>query len=122
MTARICIIEDHPDNQKLMAYLLESCGYQVVLADTGEKGLEFALRENFDLILCDVRMSGIDGYEVARRLKADPKLCHIRLIACTALTTLADRKEALAAGFDGCISKAIAPRLFIQQVQCFLSS
>ena len=121
MTTRICIIEDHPDNQKLMAYLLESCGYQVVLADTGEAGLEFAHRENFDLILCDVRMSGIDGYDVARLLKADPKCCHTRLIACTALTTLADREEAFAAGFDGCISKAIAPRLFIQQVQSFLS-
>ena len=121
-SVRICLIENHPDNQKLMSYLLQSCGYQVSLADSGEAGLELIRGQDFDLILCDIRMPGVDGYEVARRLKADPHRCRIRLIACSALTSPADVDEILAAGFDGCISKAIAPRLFLQQVQSFLSS
>ena len=120
MPARILIIENHPDNRQLMAYLLEKHGYQVSLAGSGEEGIELALRDGFDLILCDIRMSGMDGYEVARRLKADPKCRQIPLVAITALTWLDNRDDAIAAGFDGYISKAIAPRLFVQQVQGFL--
>ncbi len=121
MSARILIVEDHPDNQKLMVYLLEKCGYQVQVAETGEQGLEFAQRDAFDLILCDIRMPGIDGYEVARQLKADPQRCQTPLVATTAMFRPGDRDHVLAAGFDGYVPKAIAPQLFINQVQGFLS-
>lgn len=121
MSARILIIEDQPANQKLMLTLLENCGYQVQIAGTGEEGIELAQRETFDLILCDIRMPGMDGFEVARHLKADPKCCQTKLVAITALTRLSDRDQLVAAGFDGYVPKAIAPQLFIQQVQSFLS-
>lgn len=117
MSAHIPIIED----QQLMVTLLAKCGYEVLLAGTGEEGIELAQRETFDLILCDIRMSGMDGFEVAHRLKADPKCCQTPLVAITALTRLSDRDQLLAAGFDGYVPKAIAPQLFIQQVQSFLS-
>lgn len=120
MSTRILIVENHPDSQKLMAYLLEKSGYQVLLADTGEEGIELAQHENFDLILCDICMSGTDGYEVARRLKAESKCCRTPLVAVTALTRPGDRDQVLAAGFDGYVSKAIAPQLFIRQIQGFL--
>ena len=121
MSARLLIVENHPASQKLMRYLLEKSGYQVQLADTGEEGIELALREEFDLILCDIRMSGMDGYEVARRLKTDPKCCRTPLVAITALTGPGDRDLVLAAGFDGYVAKAIAPQHFIRQVEGFLS-
>ena len=120
MAVHILVVEDHPANQKLMAYLLGTCGYLVQLAATGEEALELAQQVDFDLILCDIHMTGMDGYEVARRLKGDPKRCRIPLVAVTALVQSGDREEVLAAGFDGYIAKAIAPQLFIQQVQSFL--
>ena len=105
-----------------MAYLLEKCGYQVLLADTGEEAIELAQNEQFDLILCDIRMSGADGYEVARRLKSEPNCRRTTLVAVTALTRPSDRDQVLEAGFDGYVPKAIAPQLFIQQIQSFLPS
>ena len=121
ISPRILIIENHPANQKLMKYLLEKSGFEVALADTGEEGIRRAQGEAFDLILCDIYMTGIDGYEVARRLKADPKCRCITLVAVTAMTRPSDRDQVLAAGFDGYVPKAIAPRLFIEQVQNFLT-
>jgi two-component system cell cycle response regulator len=120
-TPRILIIENHPANQKLMAYLLEKSGCQVVLADNGEDGIRLAQGEAFDLILCDIHMTGIDGYEVARRLKVDPKCRSIPLVAVTAMTRPSDRDQVLSAGFDGYVPKAIAPKLFIRQIQSFLA-
>jgi len=120
MAARILIIENHPDNQKLMAFLLERSGYCVVVANTGEAGIEAASNAQFDLILCDICMPGIDGYEVARRLKATPHLRRTPLVAVTAMIHPGDHEQALAAGFDGYVAKATAPQHFIQQVQSFL--
>jgi two-component system cell cycle response regulator len=117
---RILIIENHPANQKLMKYLLEKSGYEVTLADTGEEGIGLAQGETFDLILCDIYMTGIDGCEVARRMKADPKCRWTPLVAVTAMTRPSDRDQVLAAGFDGYVPKAIAPKQFIAQIQSFL--
>ena len=120
VAARILIVEDRPDNRKLMSYLLEHYGHEVLVAETGEAAIEIAQREDFDLILCDIHMPGMDGYEVARQLKADPRCCLTPLVAITALTRPADRDRVLAAGFDGYVAKAIVPQLFIEQVQSFL--
>ena len=121
ISPQILIIENHPANQKLMAYLLEKSGCQVVLADSGEDGIRLAEAGPFDLILCDIFMTGIDGYEVARRLKANPKCRSIPLVAVTAMARPGDRDRVLAAGFDGYVPKAISPKLFIEQVKRFLT-
>lgn len=122
MSARILVIDDHPDNQKLMSYLLEKSGFDVVLASSGEEGLQLAQQQVFDLVLCDIRLPGIDGYEVARQLKSDLRCARWPIVAVSASTSIDNRNSALAAGFDGCINKAISPQLFIQQVQMFLPS
>ncbi len=121
MNANILLIEDHYDNTLLMVYLLVQSGHHISSADTGEEGLEMALSADFDLILCDIRMPGMDGYEVARRMKSNPQLHNVPLIAITAQAMAGDREKILASGFDGYLSKPISPHSFIQQIESFLT-
>ena len=120
MPHRILIIEDNPANLDLMAYLLTAFGHAVLTANDGEEGLEVVYRERPDLIVCDILMPKLDGYEVARRLKRDPARRAIPLIAITALAMMGDRDKILAAGFDGYITKPIDPETFVQGVTAFL--
>lgn len=119
--ARILIIEDNPENMQLMVYLLTAFGHTVLETSLGEKGLTIAKAETPDLILCDLHMPGMDGYTVAQRLKLDPKLAPIPLVAVTAYAMVGDRERVLAAGFDGYISKPINPELFVGEIEAFLS-
>ena len=118
--ARILIIEDNPANMQLMTYLLRAFGHDTFEARDGKAGLAIAKQELADLILCDLQMPGIDGYEVARILRLDPKLNMISLVAVTAYAMAGDREKVLAAGFNGYISKPINPELFLGQVEAFL--
>lgn len=120
MSAKILVIEDHPENQKLMVYLLKWHGHQLFTAATGEEGLEIALREAMDLIVCDIHLPGIDGYEVAGRLKANPQWHKVPLIAVTSLAMVGDRDKVLRNGFEGYLSKPITPQTFAQQIEAFL--
>ena len=118
--ARIVVIEDNPANLELMRYVLGAFGHQVVAAQDGEGGIAAVLREEPDLVICDLQLPGIDGIEVARRLKADAAFRHIPLIAVTAFAMVGDRSRVLAAGFDGYIPKPIEPQAFIAQIDQFL--
>src|SRR5258708_28838314 len=118
--ARILVIEDNPGNLELMRYLLKAFGHEVRTAGDGGEGLEAVRHEAPDLIVCDVHLPKVDGYEVARQLKAAPDLKHIPLIAVTALAMVGDRDKLLSCGFDGYISKPIDPEKFIPQVDRFL--
>ena len=120
MAARILIAEDNPDNLKLMRYLLCAFGHTILSTIDGEAALEMAGREAPDLIVCDIQMPKLDGYEVARQLKAHPALGAIPLVAVTALAMVGDRDKVMAAGFDGYITKPIGPRTFVGQVEAFL--
>lgn len=120
MGARILVIEDNPDNMELMRYVLQAFGYEVSTAIDGERGLESVRNERPDLIACDLQLPGIDGFEVARQLKADPAYEHIPLIAVTAYAMVDDRDRVLGAGFDGYISKPIDPRSLVPQISAFL--
>jgi two-component system cell cycle response regulator len=120
MSARILIIEDNATNLELMVYLFRAFGYDPVTARDGEAGLEAVHREPFDLVICDVQMPGVDGYELARRLKGHPTFRSIPLVAVTAMAMVGDRDRALAAGFDGYIAKPINPETFIKQVESFV--
>src|SRR5882672_7275823 len=102
---RLLIIEDNQVNRELITYLLRAYGYELLIATDGEQGLALAQRERPDLILCDIQIPGIDGYEIARRLKGDPALKGIPLIAVTALAMVGDRERILAAGFEDYIGK-----------------
>jgi two-component system, cell cycle response regulator len=120
--ARILVIEDNPINLELMTYLLRAWGHEPVATADGEAGIEQARRERPDLIVCDIQLPGIDGYEVAQRLKAKPSLDGVPLIAVTAYAMMGDRDRALQAGFDGHFSKPIDPATFMVALSRFLPS
>jgi CheY-like chemotaxis protein len=114
---RILVIEDNPTNLELMTYLLNASGHSITTATNGEEGLSAALESVPDLILCDLAMPVLDGFGVARRLKSDPRLDGIPLIAVTASAMVGDRDKVIASGFDGYISKPITPETFAGDVE-----
>ncbi len=120
MAKRVLVIEDNPANLELMTFLLEAFGYTVVTARDGAEGIEMVRRERLDLIICDVHMPKVDGYQVARYLKKNPMTQRIPLVAVTALAMVGAREKVLAAGFDGYIAKPITPEIFIKQVEGFM--
>ncbi len=120
--ARVLIIEDNPANMSLMVYLLKAFGHEPLEAPSGTAGLELAHSATPHLILCDLQIPGLDGYEIARRLKADATSKLIPLIAVTAYAMVGDREKALAAGFDGYISKPIDPETFVGELESYLHS
>lgn len=117
--ARILIVEDNAANLQLMLYLLKAFGHDAAAAPDGVSGLLATETERFDLVLCDVLMPGIDGFEFARRYKQDAHNT-APLVAVTALAMVGDRERLLAAGFDGYISKPIEPESFVTQIEPFL--
>jgi two-component system cell cycle response regulator len=118
--ARILVIEDNPINLELMTYVLQAWKHLPLAASDGAQGLAMALAEKPDLILCDLQLPGLDGYGVARALRADPALRHTPLLAVTAQARETDRAAALAAGFDAVFAKPIEPATFMQGVQAYL--
>jgi two-component system cell cycle response regulator len=120
MPSRVLVIEDNPANLELMTYLLEAFGYATSKAVDGAGGLELARREVPDLVVCDIQLPDLDGYEVARRLKADATLNGIPLVAVTALAMVGDRRRIMDAGFDGYIAKPIDPESFVTEIEAFL--
>lgn len=120
MTARILIAEDHPASLELMRYLLEASGYSVLIAADGSAALAVLRSELPDMVICDLQMPNIDGYEVLRQMKKDPVLQHIPVIAVTAFSMVGDREMVLAAGFDDYHSKPLEPENFVAQMELHL--
>lgn len=120
MRARILVIEDNPANLELMRYLLESFGHTVLTAPDGEAGVAMVRQERPDLVLCDVQLPLLDGIGVARRIRSDPDLNRIPLIAVTAFAMVGDRERMLHAGFDGYLPKPITPENFLADIEGFL--
>src|SRR5258707_6249377 len=120
MPTRILIIEDNVTNMELMVYLLTAFGYEIETSRDGKQGLEKALRWSPDLIICDLEMPEMNGYEVALRLRATMGAKNIPLIAVTAYAMVGDRDKVLAAGFDGYLPKPIYPDAFVTQIESFL--
>lgn len=114
---RILVIEDNAMNLELMTYLLNAGGHSTVAAHDGEEGVAAALVESHDLILCDLALPRLDGYGVARRLKSEPRLQGVPLIAVTASAMVGDREKVMAGGFDGYISKPITPETFVKEIE-----
>jgi CheY-like chemotaxis protein len=121
MSARILVIEDNTANLALMVYLLGAFGHIAVCARDGEEGLRAAAQVKPDLILCDVDLPKLDGYEVVRRLKSDPECCSIPTVAVTALAMVGDRDRVLRAGFDGYLPKPIDPEALVHQINGFVN-
>ena len=101
MSQRILVIEDQADNRQILWDLLTNADFEVIEAENGEAGLAAAAAHKPDLILMDIQLPGMDGYEATRRLKADAMLRHVPVIAVTAHALSGGGQEARAAGCDG---------------------
>jgi len=117
---KILVVEDNQDNRELVVKVLKINGYHVIEAVDGEEALEKTKTENPDLILMDLFIPKIDGYEVTKRLKSDRDLRSIPVIALTAHAMKGDMEVALAAGCDGYIPKPIDVRELTKQIEYFL--
>jgi two-component system, cell cycle response regulator DivK len=121
MSKRILVIEDHEENRRLLRDLLTSVGYELIEAVTGEEGLAAAEPQAPDLILMDIQLPGIDGYEVTRRIKANPSLRHIPIIAVTSYALSGDDVKAAEAGCDAYVTKPFDPAELLAKIQEFLA-
>ena len=117
---RILVIEDHEENRRLLRDLLTSFGYELIEAVTGEEGLSAAQAQQPDLILMDIQLPGIDGYETTRRIKANPALRHIPVIAVTSYALSGDDVKALEAGCDAYVTKPFDPANLLEKIRGYL--
>lgn len=117
---RILIVEDTEDNRRILRDLLTAAGYEILEAMDGAEGVKMALAELPDLILMDIQLPVIDGYEAARRLKADPATRHIPVVAVTSYALSGDEDKALASGCDGYVAKPFSPRHILGLVRQML--
>lgn len=120
MAARILVIEDNAANLELVRYLLTYSGYTVLPASDGAQGLALARQERPDLIICDLQMPELDGYQVLEQLRGDGRGAGLRIVALTAFSMPKDRDKVLTAGFDGYLSKPIEPEAFVAQIEAYL--
>jgi CheY-like chemotaxis protein len=118
--ARILAVEDNPHNLDLMTYLLVASGHTVIPAVTGESGVAMARSERPDLVMLDIQLPDIDGYEVLARLRAEPQLAGLRVVAVTAYAMVGERDHAIVAGFDGYLSKPIESTTFVRTIDGYL--
>ncbi len=117
MSRRILVVEDHEDNRRIFRDLLAGAGYDTVEAVTGEEGVTFAERDVPDLILMDIQLPGVDGYEATRRIKTNPALRQIPIIAVTSYALSGDDVKALEAGCDAYVAKPFSPRVLLAVIR-----
>ena len=124
MGSNVLYIEDNPDNMMLVKRALEAHGYRLLQAMNGLDGVASAENEDVDLILLDINLPDIDGYEVARRIRGSDKkqLAYVPIIAVTANALKGDAEKALAAGCDVYMSKPINIRELWARVEAFVPS
>jgi two-component system cell cycle response regulator DivK len=117
---RVLVVEDTEDNRQIIRDLLTSAGYETIEAVTGEEGVAMAAEHRPDLILMDVQLPVLDGYEATRRIKANPALRHIPVIAVTSYALSGDEEKTREAGCDAYVAKPFSPRLLLAKVRGFL--
>ncbi len=113
----VLLVEDHPDNRGIYRTILEHSGLRVIEAEDGETGVRLAQQQRPDLILMDVSLPLLDGWQATRILKDDPETAHIPIIALTAHALQGDRERAVEAGCDGYIAKPAPPRDVLAEVR-----
>jgi two-component system, cell cycle response regulator DivK len=122
MSKRILAVDDQEDNRRILRDLLTSAGYEVIAATTGEEAVTLAEAQVPDLILMDIQLPGIDGYEATRRIKANPRLRQIPLIVVTSYALSGDDAKAYSAGANAYVSKPFSPRALLAKVKEYLPS
>jgi two-component system, cell cycle response regulator DivK len=120
MSKRILVVEDQADNRRILQDLLTSAGYEIILAENGQEALEVVARERPNLILMDIQLPLLDGYEATRLIKANPALRAIPIIVITSYALSGDESKAKAAGCDAYFAKPVSPRALLAKVREYL--
>jgi two-component system, cell cycle response regulator DivK len=116
----VLVVEDNALNLKLIRDVLEHAGFTVVVATSGEEGVDVAIRGGLDLVLMDLQLPGIDGTEAMRRIRAHPGSRELPVVVVTAFAMRADREQVSSAGFDGYIEKPISTRALPEVVRRYV--
>ena len=122
MTKQILVVEDHEDNRRILRDLLTSAGYEMIEAVTGTQGVAMAQIHQPDLILMDIQLPEIDGYEATKRIRSDPALRSIPIIAVTSFALSGDEEAARAAGCVAYVTKPFSPRQLLAKIRQHLSA
>ena len=120
MKTKILVIEDNEDNRRIVRDLLTSAGYEVIEAVTGQEGVTEAETQGPELILMDIQLPDFDGYEATRRIKANPTLSAIPIIAVTSYALSGDDVKAFEAGCDAYVTKPFSPRELLAKIREYL--
>jgi two-component system cell cycle response regulator DivK len=121
MSKLILVVEDQEDNRCIIRDLLSSVGYEIIEAVKGEEGVRLAEQNKPDLILMDIQLPDIDGYEATRRIKGNEELRTIPVIVVTSYALSGDDTKAYEAGCDAYVSKPFSPRELLIKIREFLS-
>ena len=121
MSKRILVVEDQPDNRKIIRDVFAPTGYEIIEAENGEEALAAIAKARPDLILMDIQLPIMDGHTATRRIKADPALRSIPVIAVTSYALSGEEKKAREAGCDDYIPKPYSPRELLAKVRRYLS-
>ena len=120
MTKRILVVEDQEDNRQILRDLLATTDYEIIEAENGEEALAAVAKQRPDLILMDIQLPILDGYEATRRIKADPALRSIPIIAVTSYALSGDEEKARSAGCDDFVPKPYSPRQLLAKIRQYL--
>ena len=120
MSKQILVVEDQEDNRQILRDLLTNAGYEMLVAEDGVQALEQAEKHRPDLILMDIQLPVLDGYEATRRLKANPELKAIPIIVVTSYALSGDEEKARAAGCDAYVAKPFSPRALLAKMREYL--
>ncbi len=120
MNKTILVVEDNPDNREIMSAVLRHRGYAVVEAEDAETALELVSDRKPDLVLMDISLPGLDGYQATARLRELPHTAAVPVIAVSAHAFLQERRAAWEVGFDSYLTKPVAPSRIVEEVDRFL--
>jgi two-component system cell cycle response regulator DivK len=121
MSKCILVVEDQEDNRRILRDLLGNAGFELIEAESGEDALAAVMRRRPDLILMDIQLPAMDGYEATRRIKSNPDMKTVPIIAVTSYALAGDDAKAQAAGCIAYVSKPFSPRALLAKVREYLS-
>ena len=121
MSKCILVVEDQEDNRQILRDLLGNAGYELTEAENGEEAIAAVAKRRPDLILMDIQLPVMDGYAATRRIRTNPDLKSVPIIAVTSYALAGDEDKARAAGCDGYVSKPYSPRDLLAKVRAYLA-
>ena len=121
MSKCILVVEDQEDNRQILRDLLGNAGYELTEAENGEEAIAAVAKRRPDLILMDIQLPIMDGYEATRQIRTNPDLNSVPIIAVTSYALAGDEDKARAVGCDGYVSKPYSPRDLLAKVRAYLA-